>query len=73
MTLTFNCLKFLIVPEKLSAKMGHVNLSKKGGVKMASFRKRGSTWQYRIKHKDPLTHEQIEVSKGGFKTKKKHN
>ena len=42
----------------------------KGGVKMASFRKRGSTWQYRIKHKDPLTHEQIEVSKGGFKTKK---
>ncbi|AFJ61904.1 MULTISPECIES: site-specific integrase [Bacillus] len=37
---------------------------------MASFRKRGSTWQYRIKHKDPLTHEQIEVSKGGFKTKK---
>ncbi|MFH6681401.1 site-specific integrase [Bacillus amyloliquefaciens] len=37
---------------------------------MASFRNRGSTWQYRIKHKDPLTHEQIEVSKGGFKTKK---
>ncbi|MCA1215218.1 site-specific integrase [Bacillus amyloliquefaciens] len=37
---------------------------------MASFRKRGSTWQYRIKHKDPLTHEQIEISKGGFKTKK---
>lgn len=45
----------------------------KGGVKMASFRKRGSTWQYRIKHKDPLTHEQIEVSKGDLKQKKKHN
>ncbi|PLS04602.1 tyrosine-type recombinase/integrase [Bacillus halotolerans] len=37
---------------------------------MASFRKRGTTWQYRIKHKDPLTQEPIEVSKSGFKTKK---
>ncbi|RYI32036.1 site-specific integrase [Bacillus infantis] len=37
---------------------------------MASFRKRGSTWQYRIKYTDPYTQTQKEVSKGGFKTKK---
>lgn len=37
---------------------------------MASFRKRGSTWQYRIKYKDPITQEKKEISKGGFKTKK---
>lgn len=37
---------------------------------LASFRKRGSTWQFRIKYVDPMTHESKEVSKGGFKTKK---
>lgn len=37
---------------------------------MASFRKRGSTWQYRIKYIDSLTRESKEISKGGFKTKK---
>lgn len=37
---------------------------------MASFRKRGSTWQYRLKYTDPYTKEQKEVSKSGFKTKK---
>jgi integrase len=37
---------------------------------LASFRKRGSTWQYRIKYIDPLTHDSNEVSKCGFKTKK---
>jgi integrase len=37
---------------------------------MASFRKRGTTWQYRIKYTDPMSKEQKEVSKSGFKTKK---
>lgn len=37
---------------------------------MASFRKRGTTWQYRIKYKDPVTQEVTELSKGGFSTKK---
>lgn len=37
---------------------------------MASFRKRGAVWQYRIKYKDPMTKESKEVSKSGFKTKK---
>jgi integrase len=37
---------------------------------LASFRKRGSTWQYRIKYKDPFTQASKELSKGGFKTKK---
>lgn len=37
---------------------------------MASFRKRGTTWQYRVKYTDPITKEQKEISKSGFKTKK---
>lgn len=37
---------------------------------MASFRKRGNTWSYRIRYKDPFTQEYKEKSKGGFKTKK---
>ncbi|MEW5569574.1 tyrosine-type recombinase/integrase [Rossellomorea marisflavi] len=37
---------------------------------MASFRKRGTTWQYRIKYKDHFTLQPKEISKGGFKTKK---
>lgn len=37
---------------------------------MASFRKRGDKWEYRIKYKDPATGKQREKSKGGFKTKK---
>lgn len=37
---------------------------------MDSFRKRGTTCQYRIKHIDPLIQEPIEISKSGFKTKK---
>ncbi|MED4461806.1 site-specific integrase [Metabacillus fastidiosus] len=37
---------------------------------MASFRKRGDTWQYRITVRDPFTNKQKEYSKGGFRTKK---
>lgn len=37
---------------------------------MASFRKRGSGWEYRIKYIDRRTGKQREKSKGGFKTKK---
>mgnify|MGYP001258109800 CR=1 FL=1 len=37
---------------------------------MASFRKKGSTWFYRIRYKDPFTQEYREKAKGGFKTKK---
>lgn len=36
---------------------------------MASFRKRGNKWQYRISYIDPITNKRIEVSKGGFDTK----
>jgi integrase len=37
---------------------------------MAFFRKRGSTWEYRISYVDRRTGKQKEKSKGGFKTKK---
>lgn len=37
---------------------------------MASFRKRGSTWEYRIRFTDPQTGKRKEKVKGGFKTKK---
>jgi integrase len=37
---------------------------------MASFRKRGDKWEYRIKYSDPATGKQREKSKGGFRTKK---
>ncbi|MEM5009216.1 site-specific integrase [Niallia taxi] len=37
---------------------------------MASFRKRGDKWQYRIVFRDPYTKEKKEISKSGFKTKK---
>ncbi|MGG0718735.1 site-specific integrase [Robertmurraya massiliosenegalensis] len=37
---------------------------------MASFRKRGTTWQYRIKYQDPVTGKPKEKSKSGFTTKK---
>jgi integrase len=37
---------------------------------MASFRKRGSGWEYRIKYIDRRTGKPREKSKGGFKTKK---
>ncbi|MCM3594180.1 site-specific integrase [Metabacillus idriensis] len=37
---------------------------------MASFRKRGSKWQFRIKHKDIFTGEITEKSASGFSTKK---
>lgn len=55
--------------KKLSAKMGYV--PKKGGIIWIFLEK--EAWQYRIQHKDPLTQEQIEVSKSGFKTKKRHS
>nr|MDF9459007.1 hypothetical protein [Bacillus pumilus] len=32
--------------------------------------KRGTTWQYRIKHMDPVTQEVTELSKGEFSTKR---
>jgi hypothetical protein len=38
---------------------------------MASFRKRGSTWEYRIRFTDPQTDKRKEKVKAGFKTKKK--
>lgn len=37
---------------------------------MASFRKRGSSWEYRISFVDRRTGKQKQASKGGFKTKK---
>jgi len=37
---------------------------------MASFRKRGTTWQYRIKYQDPATGKSKEKTKSGFRTKK---
>jgi integrase len=37
---------------------------------MASFRKRGDKWEYRIKYIDPATGKQREKSKGAFRTKK---
>lgn len=36
---------------------------------MATFRKRGKKWEYRIRYTDPLTGAKKEKSKGGFKTK----
>lgn len=37
---------------------------------MASFRKRGDKWEYRIKYQDRQTGKSKEKSKGGFRTKK---
>jgi len=37
---------------------------------LASFRKRGDKWQYRIVYRDPYTKDKKEISKSGFKTKK---
>lgn len=37
---------------------------------MATFRKHGKGWQYRIRYKDPHTNKYREKSKGGFHTKK---
>jgi integrase len=37
---------------------------------MASFRKRGNSWQYRIKYIDPANGKPKEKSKSGFRTKK---
>ncbi|WP_231584150.1 Arm DNA-binding domain-containing protein [Domibacillus indicus] len=37
---------------------------------MASFRKIGSVWQYRVRFKHEDADEWMEVSKSGFKTKK---
>jgi integrase len=37
---------------------------------MATFRKRGDKWEYRISHKDPFTDEYKVKSKSGFATKK---
>lgn len=36
---------------------------------MASYMKRGKTWQYTISTKDPLTNKFKKVTKGGFRTK----
>lgn len=40
---------------------------------MASFRKFGDVWEFRVRFKDPYTQKYKEKSKRGFKTKKKHN
>jgi hypothetical protein len=45
-------------------------LKLKGECIMASFRKQGSVWQYRVRYKDPYSDDWKEVSKSGFKTKK---
>lgn len=37
---------------------------------MASFRKRGDKWEYRVRYNDPVTQKRVETMKGGFKTKK---
>ncbi|MCO7128236.1 site-specific integrase [Sporolactobacillus shoreicorticis] len=37
---------------------------------MASFRKRGDKWEYRIIYRDPVTEKYKEKTKGGFRTKK---
>lgn len=37
---------------------------------MASFRKRGKSWEYRISYKDPFDQEYKIKSKGGFRSKK---
>lgn len=37
---------------------------------MASFRKHGNGWEYRIRYKDPVTQKYKEKSQRGFKTKK---
>ena len=37
---------------------------------MASFRKQGSVWQYRVRYKDQYSNDWKEISKSGFKTKK---
>lgn len=37
---------------------------------MASFRKRGDKWEYRIRYNDPITQKRVETMKSGFKTKK---
>ncbi|MEM1503409.1 site-specific integrase [Domibacillus sp. 8LH] len=37
---------------------------------MASFRKRGEKWEYRLVYKDPYTQKKREKTKGGFSTKK---
>ena len=36
---------------------------------MATFRKRGKKWEYRIRYVDPITGQKAEHSKGGFGTK----
>lgn len=36
---------------------------------MATFRKRGKKWEYRIRYVDPITGKKAEHSKGGFDTK----
>lgn len=47
-----------------------LSLYRKGGISMASFRKRGEKWEYRVKYVDPSTGKQREKSKGGFHSKK---
>ncbi|WP_258729627.1 Arm DNA-binding domain-containing protein [Bacillus atrophaeus] len=37
---------------------------------MASYRKRGKTWEYRITYYDPITNKRREKPQGGFRTKK---
>lgn len=37
---------------------------------MATFRKRGERWEYRISYKDPFSHKHKVKSKSGFETKK---
>lgn len=37
---------------------------------MASFRKRGSTWEYRIRFTDPQAGKRKEKTQGGFQSKK---
>lgn len=36
---------------------------------MATFRKRGKNWEYRVRYTDPITGKKKESSKGGFRTR----
>ncbi len=38
---------------------------------MATYRKRGDKWEYRISYKDPVTEKYKIKSKSGFSTKKR--
>ncbi len=48
-------------------KSNHLKITKR---EVASFRKFGDTWEFRVRYKDPYTQKYKEKSKRGFKAKK---